>query len=81
MDIGFNHKEIKRGIFDDVLTGQVFLVEEGRKVVPFLRATGGVDEYGEVVFNVINLETGELDNFSLSEPVIFPEDMEFTITY
>ena len=81
MDIGFNHKEIKRGIFDDVLTGQVFLVEEGKKVVAFLRATGGVDEYGEVIFNAVNLETGELEDFSLSEPVIFPEDMEFIITY
>lgn len=81
MDIGFNHKEIKRDIFDNVLTGQVFLIEERTKVTAFLRTTGGVNEYGEVTFNAVNLETGELEDFSLSEPVIFPEDMEFTITY
>ena len=81
MDISFNHKEINRDIFDNVLTGQVFLIEEGNKSIPFLRTTGGVDEYGNVVFNVVNLKTGELDIFSSNEPVIFPEDMEFIITY
>ena len=81
MNINFNHKEMNRDIFDNVLTGQVFLIEEGKKCIPFLRITGGIDDYGEVSFNVVNLETGELDIFSINDSVIFPQDTEFTITY
>lgn len=71
MDVGFNHKEIKRGIFGKILVGEVFLIEEGEKIIAFLRTT----------CNAVNLETGELEEFSFHEPIIFPEKVEFTITY
>ena len=81
MNMVLHHKEIKQDIFDNVLVGQVFLVEEGKKVVAFLGIDSIKNEYGDVIFNAVNLETGEPEEFSALDPVIFPYDVEFTITY
>jgi hypothetical protein len=81
MNIQIVHDEVKKVNFDDVMTGQVFLTKCGDRVEKWLRITGCEDYNDEVLFNAVNLETGEVEDFRISDIVIIPKDMEFVINY
>ena len=81
MNIQIVQEEVKKVNFDDVMTGQVFLTKHGDRIEKWLRITGCVDYNDDTLFNAVNLETGEVEDFCISDIVIIPKDMEFVISY